>query len=65
MYFGSLPLQIAIPTRINPHSKTLIDNIFTDAVDEPSVSGNLMRYIFDHLAFFLIHPEQNAKTCLN
>ena len=43
----------------------MIDNIFTNTVDEPSISGYLMCSIFDHLAWFLIYPEQNAKTCLN
>ena len=41
------------------------DNIFTDTVDEPSISGNLMCSISHHLAQFLIYPKQNAKKCLN
>ena len=65
IYFGSLSPHITIPTRITPRSRTLIDNIFTNTMDEPSISGNLMCSISDHLAQFLIHPEQNAKKCLN
>ena len=34
-------------------------------MDEPSISGNLMCSISDHLAQFLIYPEQNAKKSLN
>ena len=65
IYFGSLSPHITIPTRITPCSRTLIDNIFTNTVDEPSISGNLMCSISDHLAQFLIYPEQNAKKCLD
>ena len=64
IYFGSLTPHITIPTRVTPHSRTLIDNIFTNTVDEPSISGNLMYSISDHLAQFLIYPQQNAKKCL-
>ena len=65
IYFGSLSPHITIPNRITPRSRTLIDNIFTNTVDEPSISRNLMCSISDHLAQFLIYPEQNAKKCLN
>ena len=65
IYFGSLSPYITIPNRITPRSRTLIDNIFTNTVDEPSISGNLMCSISDHLAQFLIYPEQNAKKSLN
>ena len=61
IHFGSLSPHITIPTRITPDSRTLIDNIFTKTVDEPSISGNLMSSISDPLAQFLIYPEQNAK----
>ena len=65
IYFGLLTPHITIPTRITPRSRTLINNIFTNTVDEPSVSGNLMCSISDHLGQFLIYPKQNAKKCLN
>ena len=64
IYFGSLTPHITIPTKITPRSRTLIDNIFTNTVDEPSISANLMCSISDHLAQFLIYPKQNAKKCL-
>ena len=50
IYFGLLSPHITLPTRITPCSRTLIDNIFTNTVDEPSISGNLMCSISDHLA---------------
>ena len=65
IYFGLLSPHITIPARITSRSRTLIDNIFTNTVDEPSISGNLMCSISDHLAQFLIYPEQNANKCIN
>ena len=50
IYFGSLTPHITIPTRITPRSRTLIHNTFANTVDEPSISGNLMCSISDHLA---------------
>ena len=38
----------------------LIDNIFTNSVDENSISGNLECCISDHLAQFLIFPSQRV-----
>ena len=65
MSLFTLQPHITILTRITPRSRTLIDNIFTNTVDETSISGNLMCSISDHLAQFIIYPEQNAKKCLN
>ena len=42
------------------HSRTLIDNIFTNSVDENTISSNLECYISDHLAQFLIFPNQKV-----
>lgn len=60
-YSGSLSQQITIPTRITPHSGTLIDNIFTNNFNESLVSGNLTFSISDHLIQFFICPEQQKK----
>ena len=65
IYFGSLAPHITIPTRITLGSITMIDNIFTNTVDEPSISGNLLCSTSDHPAQFLIYPKQNAKKYLN
>ena len=62
MYSSPLSPQITIPTRITPHSKTLIDNIFTNSADSSSISSNLSFSISDHLAQFLIHPEFKTKN---
>ena len=63
IYFGFLLPQVTIPTRITPHPWTLI-YILANVVDKFSISGNLACSFFDHLAWFLIYPEQNAKACL-
>ena len=45
------------PTRINQHSKTLIDNISSNIPNiSQGKSGNLTLSISDHLAQFLIIP---------
>ena len=45
------------PTRITSHSKTLIDNIFTNLILPDSLCGNLTATISDHLPQFLIVPN--------
>ena len=62
IYFGSLTPHITIPTRITPRSRTLIDNIFMNTVDEPSISSNLMCSISDHLAHFLFAQNKMLKN---
>ena len=44
-------------TRITSHSKTLIDNIFSNYISQDIVSGNLTATISDHLPQFLIAPH--------
>ena len=46
-----------MPTRITSHSKTLIDNIFTNVIFPDSISGNLTATTSDHLPQFLIVPN--------
>ena len=49
--------HIILPTRITPHSKTLIDNIYSNNERfQEGISGNLTLSISDHLAQFLIVP---------
>ena len=40
---------ITRPTRITPHSKTLIDNVFTNTLEPVIHSGNMISTISDHL----------------
>ncbi len=48
---GFMPL-ILKPTRITPHSKTLIDHIYTNQVDTNIISGIVVCDIADHLGIF-------------
>ena len=49
--------HIIHPTRITPHSKTLIDNIFSNVPNfSQGSSGNITLALSDHLAQFLIIP---------
>ena len=44
------------PTRVTGHSKTLIDNIFSNHISKETICGNLTSTISDHLPQFLIVP---------
>ena len=67
-YFDSLTSNlfvphISLPTRVTRHSKTLIDNIFSNIENfNESISGNLTLSISDHFAQFLIIPHQTIKN---
>ena len=45
------------PTRITSHSKSIIDNIFSNYIFQEIISGNLTSTISDHLPQFLIAPH--------
>lgn len=45
----SLCLKITRPSRITPHCAALIDNIFTNDMENITVSGLLINDISDHL----------------
>lgn len=66
MYQNSLKPLILAPTRITNKSKTLIDNIFSNIVNENVISGNLTVSISDHLPQFFITfnngQTKNKKT---
>ena len=51
-----IPL-ILQPTRITSHFNTLIDNIFSNAINPDIISGNLTATISDHLPQFAIIPN--------
>ena len=62
MYSVSLVLYLTSPTRITSHSRTLIDNLFSTAISENTISGNIVTSISDHLAQFLFLPIDQLKT---
>ena len=48
MYADFLLLYIIEPSGVTSHSETLIDNIFSNTVEDGSISGNLVTAIIDH-----------------
>ena len=50
--FNSFFLYILNPTRITSHSKSLIDNIFSNDISHEITSGNINATISDHLPQF-------------
>ena len=61
MYASFLLPYIKAPSRVTPHSKTLIDNIFFNTTEDSSVSGNLVTTISDHYGQFLLMKNLNNK----
>lgn len=58
--------HIINPTRITSTSRTLIDNIFSNATNaKDATSGNLTISLSDHLAQFLIIPTDHKKNYKN
>ena len=57
MYTNFLSTYISTPTRVTTHSKTLIDNIFTNNIDDGLISGNITTTITDHYAQFLLRKD--------
>ena len=67
MYTSFLLPYIVASARVTPHSSTLIDNIFSNNIDDGLISGNLITTISDHFAQFLLlrdlkNSEQKTKT---
>ena len=58
MYSNSLAPKITIPTRLTLHSKTLIENIFSNSIDKDMISGNLTNSLSDHLIQFLVYTSR-------
>ncbi|XP_065684072.1 uncharacterized protein LOC136096582 [Hydra vulgaris] len=52
---------ISLLTRITNHSKTLIDNIFSNATSTNIFAGNFTSTVSDHLPQFLIHSLYRTK----
>lgn len=61
MYGLSLYPLITKPSRITAHCATLIDNIFTNYMENSLVSGLLLNDISDHLPVFVIHDCNCGK----
>ena len=53
------------PSRHTSHSRTLIDNIFSNVISKDIISGNITATISDHLPQFLISPNTFADPPSN
>ena len=62
MYASFLLPYISAPSRIIPRSKTLIDNIFSNNIEDSSISGNIETTISDHYIQFLLPQNLNNKN---
>ena len=62
---SSLLPYILQPTRLNGHSKTLIDNIFCNLTPHEVISDNIIAITSDHLPQFLIAPSVFANPSSN
>lgn len=54
--------KITRPSRITEHSATLIDNIFTNDIENGTVSGLLINDISDHLPIFIVTNVKNRNN---
>ena len=62
---NSIIPYILQPTRITSHSKTLIDNIFSNVLSFEAISGNITATISDHLTQFLFAPNVLSNPLCN
>ena len=60
--YASFLLPYITPSRVAPRSKTLIDNIFSDNIEDGSISGNIVTTISDHYAQLLLLQNLNDKN---
>ena len=61
MYSLSLYPKITRPSRITSHCATLIDNIFTNVIDNNTISGLMINDISDHLPVFLVYNNNYKR----
>ena len=52
---------ISTPSRVTPHSRTLIDNIFSNNIEDGLISGKIITTISDHCAQFLLMKNMKIK----
>ena len=62
---NSIIPYILQPTRLTSHSKTLIDNIFSNVLSCETISRNITATISDHLPQFLFAPNVLSNPLCN
>ena len=60
-YTNFLLPYISTPSRVTTHSRTLIDNIFSNNIEDGLISGNIISTISDHYAQFLLMKNMKIK----
>ena len=65
MYASFLSPYISTPSRVTPSSETFIDNIFSNNIEDGSISGSIVTTISDHYAQFLLLQNLNNKNPTN
>ena len=65
MYTNSLLPYISTPTRVTAHSKTLIDNIFSNNIEDGLISRNITTTINHRYAQFLLKKDKTTTTIKN
>ena len=60
MYTNIFLPYITTPTRVTTHSKTLIDNAFSNNIKNGLISENIISTISDHFAQFIL--QKDIKT---
>ena len=61
LYTNFLLPYISTPSRVTTHSRTLIDNIFSNNIEDGLISGNIISMISDHYAQFLLMKNMKIK----
>ena len=56
---------LVVTSQDTSHSRTLIDNIFSNVISNDIISGNIIALISDHLPQFLISPNTFADPPSN
>ena len=62
MYASFLLPYISTSSRATPRSKALIDNIFSNNIEDASILGNIVRTISDHYAQVFLLQNLNNKN---
>ena len=60
LYKNFLP-YISTPSHVTTHSRTLMDNIFANNIEDGLISGNIISTISDHYAQFLLMKNMKIK----
>ena len=61
MYENFLLPYIYSPTRVTPKSQTLIDNIFSNIIEDEIISGNIATTIPDHKEQFTLFKNKTKS----